>query len=165
MKKLLFVLLIAGVSQSSFAQPAKSKGVTDCNELKFWFKELQAEFKNLQPTADGNLNITRMFKGFDTTEYQIYDDGSRFSVTGVAFRFKNKQAIRTMFKKLVALIQSCEPTMKPENKVQDEENKGYVYFIKNISKEKNISIELKWDFYKEDENTYQNLYCMILFNK
>jgi hypothetical protein len=165
MKKLLFVLLLAVLSHSSFAQPAKSKSVTDCNELKFWFKELQAEFKNLQPTANGDLNIKRMFKGFDTTEHQIYGDGSRFSITGVAFRFKNKQATRTMFKKLVALIKSCEPNMKPENKIQDEISGGYAYFNKNLSKEKYISIELKWYIHGEDGDTFQNLYCMILFNK
>jgi len=164
MKKLLFVLLLAVLSHSSFAQPAKSKGVTDCNELKFWFKELQAEFKNLQPTANGDLNIKRMFKGFDTTEHQIYGDG-RFSITGVAFRFKNKQATRTMFKKLVALIKSCEPNMKPENKIQDEISGGYAYFNKNLSKEKYISIELKWYVHGEDGDAFQNLYCMILFNK
>jgi hypothetical protein len=161
MKKLLFVLLLVLVSQFSFAQPAKTKGVTDCNELKFWFKELQAEFKNLQPTADGDLKI----KGFDTTEYQIYGDGNRFSITGIAFRFKNKQATRTMFKKLVTLIQSCEPNIKPENEVDDNANQGYAYFKKNLSKEKYIGIELKWDVHGEDGDTYQNLYCMILFNK
>lgn len=99
MKKILFVLLIAGVSHSSFAQPGKSKGITDCNELKFWFKEIQAEFKNIQLTdIDGDLSSKRMFKGFDTTEYKIFSDGHSFHIRGIAFRFKNKQATRTMFK-------------------------------------------------------------------
>ncbi len=167
MKKLIIVLLVTAVCHSSFAQSAKSKGVTDCNELKFWMKEIQDEFKNIQlNTIEGDLSSKRTFKGFDTSEYKIFDEGKSFHLKGVCWRFKNKQATRTLFQKLVALVKSCDPKMKPsEEGFSDYETSGHAYFQNYLPAGKHIAIQLKWDVRVEENNSFQNLNCTIYFSK
>lgn len=167
MKKLFLILLVLALTNISFAQSAKSKGVTDCNELKFWMNEIQDEFKNIQlNTIEGDLSSKRTFKGFDTTEYKVFDEGKTFQLRGVARRFKNKEATRAMFKKLVALVKTCNLMLQQsEEGFWDKDTNGYGYFKRLLPAGKSVAIELKWDVLGEEGNTFQNLNCTIYFSK
>ncbi|MBP9215092.1 MAG: hypothetical protein KBF36_11075 [Chitinophagaceae bacterium] len=169
MKKILFTIVVA-FSTYSFAQTAKSNGVTDCKELKFWIKALQTKLKTVDLTFNtktGTFESKRKFKGFDITEYSVYEAGQQYHVKGINSAFKNPQSAREHFKKLIALIQDCDSKFSLQNDTyKDNETNGYCVVTKKLSTKTLLQIELIWDANGlEDAYPENYIACAIYYSK
>lgn len=170
MKKLLFVLLAAAVSHSCFAQPAKSKGFTDCNELKFWENALKSKLKTVglkRHPQTGRLEGKRAFKGFDKTKYSVHEEANQYFVRGLIFSSENAQSAKEQYKKLYTLIKSCDAKLSlKKNEYPDTETRSYSVFSKKLPNNMLLQIELIWDAQGEADTYPENyISCTVYYGK
>ncbi len=170
MKKLLFVLLLAALSHTSFAQSAKNKGVTDCNELKFWENALKSKLKTVglkRHPQTGRLEAKRAFKGFEKTEYSVYEEANQYFVRGLIFSAENAQSAKEQYKKLYTLIKSCDAKLSlKKNAYLDTETRSYSILSKKLPNNMLLQIELIWNA-EGEADTYPENYisCTVYYGK
>ncbi len=160
---LIFFLLI--VHFSGFTQLPKSKVTLDCNEINFWFKEIQLGFKNVMlPSSNEGLISKKAFIGFDSTS--IKNLNGHYSVKGISWEFKNKEEAKAQYKKLIATLKSCFPKIKiTDPDFMDFETTGFTAFEYALPSKKYISIIIRWDDKSHKDGHPFDLSFTIYFTK